>query len=713
MQSPLIEKYINEKRWVNWKLVPVKDKDGNVKHTKVPYQTKTVKAKSNDPLTWNTYEAVSTAADNGSNGFAGVGIMLHDGKLICIDIDHVVEDGKVKHAQADIILALLKKANTFTEISQSGTGLHIFLECTTPFVPLANKKAPFEVYADVRFIATTNNPFNKAIPVRTVDEAEILQILSIIGYPWGKGTDSTESVKQISHTMPDEEVLERMFASKNGEDIKKLYEGDTTKYDDDESRADMALLSTLAFWTGKNATQMEVIWRSSPLGQRKKTQGRAEYRKRSIDNAIAACKNVYTPRGVSTVNTEFLTQWTKAHGEVIIPCKENVLIALRITDGLAGTLRYNEWLDTKEVLTPKKEWRRYEDNDKNLIQTILAQNYPDYALRTASDSYVINAVLQYCKENAVDPAKEYFESLVWDQKPRLHEWIQRTYNTIGYEKEYEAFGTQWLKALVKRVCVPGCKFDNVLVLEGKQGIKKSTSFRVLAEDWYAEITTNPNNKDFFMLMQGKTIVEFSEGELQDKASDKLLKSIITTQIDAFRSPYGREIEERPRRCVFAMTTNDAKYLKDSTGNRRWLPVSCVGEVNIDWLKENREQLYAEAYHRAVTFNENLYDGLNTETVKEMQDDRRQERFEETKIIDWYYDRSQKEREEGYTLEEVYDMAIGKGEERMNQLHNVIIPPILKNTLRLETVRRIKDGKRRVLYIPTEETTKRFPPVTLF
>jgi len=710
MIYPLIEKYGAEKRWVNWKLVQLE----NGKTTKVPYQTKTVKAKSNDPSTWETYETVEEQADNGSNGFAGVGIMLHDGKLICIDIDHVVKDGKVIHEKAETILALLKKANSFTEISQSGTGLHIFLECSTPFVPLANKKAPFEVYADVRFIATTNNSYGKALPVRTVDEEEMIQILSITGYPWSKN-DTTTEIKTVPHSMSDEEVVERMFSAKNGEDIKKLYEGDCTKYEDDESRADAALLSTLAFWTGKNASQMESIWKASPLGQRKKTQSRPDYRKRSVENAIASCKNVYSPKHLPS-ETKFLTQWTKAHGEVMIPCKENVLIALRITEDLSNHLRYNEWLDTKEVMTGNNVWRRYEDNDKNLIQTILAQNYEDYALRTASDSYVASAVLQYCKENAVDPAKEYFESLVWDQKPRLHEWIQKTYNTVGYEKEYEAFGTQWLKALVKRVCVPGCKFDNVLVLEGKQGIKKSTSFRVLAEDWYAEITTNPNNKDFFMLMQGKTIVEFSEGELQDKASDKLLKSIITTQIDAFRSPYAREISERPRRCVFAMTTNDAKYLKDGTGNRRWLPVACVGEVNIEWLKENREQLYAEAYYRAVTLDENLYEGLNTETVKEMQNERRQERFEETKIVDWYYDRSQEAREDGYTLEEIYDEAIGKmqvGQENMNQLHNIIIPPILKNVLFLETVRRVKNGKRKTLWVPTEETTKKFPPVDPF
>lgn len=713
MISPLVQKYGNESRWVNWKLVTLE----NGKLTKVPYQTKTIKAKSNDSSTWQKYEAVSVALDNGSNDFAGIGIMLHDGKLICIDIDHVVENGKVKHAQSDVILALLKKANTFTEVSQSGTGLHIFLECSTPFVPLVNKKAPFEVYADVRFIATTNNPFMNYgnIPIRVVHENEILQILSTIGYPWGKDKNTSNDNQVVSNeasNLTNEEILEIMFRAKNGETLKKLYEGDTTDYDDDESRADMALLATLAFYSQRNASQMEMIWRSSPLGQRKKTQERKDYRDRSIANAIANCKTVYKPKekGI-TQEVKFLTKSVKHEGkyiDIVIPCKENILIALRVTDGLYGKLRQNLWTKRMEVFEDNK-WRNFDDNDVNIVRSILANSYNDLAFIAAQKSDVISAIEQYAFENAVDPAIDFFKSLVWDGVPRIDTWIQKAYNTTGYEESYKAFGRQWLKGLVKRVMEPGCKFDYVLVLEGPQGIRKSMSLSTLtSKDWHNEIIASPSDKDFFMLMQGKMIVEFSEGETHDRASSKMMKSVITRTVDTYRNPYGRFANDNYRRCVFAMSVNDLKYLRDETGNRRYLPVRCGSSINIDWIAGNREQLFAEAYHYAITLGENIYEGLNTEEIRDMQEDRRQQRYEETRIIYWYEGKTREEREEGFTIEEVFDMAIAKDGDRYQQLHNYIIPPILTNILKLKEVRRKKDGKRRTVYIPTEETYKKFP-----
>lgn len=702
MNSPLSKRYGDEVRWLNWKLEKVNDK-----LTKIPYYSKIHKASSVDQKTWITYGEACTALDNGSNGFSGVGIVLHDSKLVCIDIDHVVENGKIIHEQADIILKLLKVCDSFTEISQSGTGIHIYLELGFDFTPIVKKKAPFEIYTNGRFICVTENSYDKTPKeVRLIKtEEELLKILNTIGYPWGREIQEYKQSQISSITMTDDEVLEKMFNSKKGLEAKELYNGDSKLYENDESREDYALCSMLAFWTGKNAEQVERIWFNSPLGSRKKTQSRKDYRQETVNKAIINCKNVYTPR---VVQEEFLTQFSKQHGEIIIPCKENVLIALRITDGLSGKLRYNEWTGRKEIFDIDGKWRPFEDNDINIIQSVLANNYKDLALRTASDSFVNKAVLQYAKENSVDPAKEYFQSLVWDGVPRLDTWIKNTYNTVGYEKEYATFGTQWLKGLVKRVVDAGCKFDHVLVIEGEQGLKKSTAFKTLGKDWYVEVTISPNNKDFFMVMNGKMIVEFSEGEIQDRASHKLLKSVITTQIDTYRNPYEREVQDRPRRCVFAMTVNDSKYLKDDTGNRRWLPVACGSWINVDWLEENRDQLFAEAYHKAVTLNENLYDGLSTQTIKDMQDARREERFEEIKIVDWYQYRSKEEREEGYSLEEIYDSAIGKGEDRINQLAYKVTGSVVKNVLKLKEVRRVKDGKRKTLYIPTEETYKKFP-----
>jgi len=390
---------------------------------------------------------------------------------------------------------------------------------------------------------------------------------------------------------------------------------------------------------------------------------------------------------------------------VVIPCQENVLVALRITDGIRGKFRYNIWLERRETLLECNEWRAVRDNDYNLVKSILANTYEHMALITAAPTVVAAALVQYCEENSVDPAREYLESLKWDGTSRLASWISTVYHTEGNDEEYSIFGTQWLKGMVKRVIHPGCKFDNVLVLEGEQGTKKSTSLRVLGGDWHIELTTSPNDKDFFMLMKGHMIVEFSEGEIQERASMRHLKSVITTQVDTYRAPYGRETEAHPRRCVFAMTTNDSKYLKDETGNRRWLPVACNGDADIEWLEENRDQLFAEAYYRAITLKESVYEGLSNETIREMQDARRMERVEEQDIVEWYNELSYTKKSKGITLREVFDGAIKRDGVIFNQLHNQIIPPILKNVLKLKYVRKMINYERKYIFIPTDNTWK--------
>jgi len=410
----------------------------------------------------------------------------------------------------------------------------------------------------------------------------------------------------------------------------------------------------------------------------------------------------------------FITTYTKSAGEVVIRCQENVLVALRHDPQLKGKFRYNMWLERKETTLDWHTWRPVRDNDYNIIKSILANSYTHQALISASTEYIVSATAQYCEENSFDPAKDYFESLVWDQTPRLDDWLISAYNVEATD-EHKAFGSQWLKAMVKRVVVPGCKFDHVLVLEGDQGVGKSTSLKelgnIMNEDWHLEMVTTPTDKDFFMLMRGKMIVEFSEGEIQERSSMKLLKSIITQQVDVYRNPYGRETEEHPRRCVFAMTTNDNRYLKDETGNRRWLPIECNGTVNMAWLKENKEQLYAEAYHRAITLKESLYEGLYTDKVREIQESRRIERVEEELIVTWFINTSYKDKENGYSVRDVFDLAIGKGKEGQvfNQLHNAIIPPIITNILKLKQERRLnEDGQRLRKYYPTEATYKLFP-----
>ncbi len=280
----LIKKYGKEKIWVNWKL---EKKDG--RPTKVPYDVNTGRrASSTNPMTWTTYELAKSTREK-------IGIVLHNKLLVCIDIDHVLIDGKLDntHTEKEKIAGLVFEADTFTEISQSNTGLHVFLALTAPLNLTRHKIAPYEVYNDGRFIATTGNSYGEERDVRTVTPEEALRIIEMVIPQTKKETDYVSTVSSMVENFSDTEIIRKMFAAKNGDSIKALHDGDISKYKDDASSGDMALCSHLAFWTNKNITQMERIWLASPLGSREKTEDRKDYRDRTIQKAVSNCKEVY------------------------------------------------------------------------------------------------------------------------------------------------------------------------------------------------------------------------------------------------------------------------------------------------------------------------------------------------------------------------------------------------------------------------------------
>lgn len=735
MSSPLIEKYGAEKRWLNWRL---ETRDG--KTTKIPYMTKSKKGSSTDPKTWTDYENAATAADNGSNKFDGVGIVLHDSKLICIDIDHVVVDGKVFSAVSEKILKLLKAANSFTEISQSGTGLHIFLALDKPYSPVSNKKAPFEIYSNGRYIATTNKPYGKkALPLRTIDEAELLQILKHIDYPWNtedeipneSATSETSSIKGEQEDLTDEQLLDKMFRSKNGEEIKKLYNGDITAHDNDTSKADMSLLAHLAFWSRKNGHQMERLWMASPLGNREKTIKRKDYRTRSIANALKKCKTVYTvPEDklvLQSPTLDLLFTLDNKGNKIYMQNTENMARILRKYPVFADRFRYDEFRNIMEIKDFRtNEWRGIIDSDAIMIQTKISILFPYFG--KVGKEMVYDAMIHVSRENTFDSALAYITALKWDQVPRLDTWLTSTYHVEDNEY-HRAVGANWMKGLVGRLVYPGSKFDYVLVLEGEQGTKKSTSLSILGQmtpkyNLHIETTMSTDSKDFFMQFQGKAIIEFSEGETLSRTEVKRMKAIITTPSDKYRPAYGRMSEDFPRRCVFAMTTNQSEYLKDETGNRRWLPVACEGNADIDWLKENKDQLFAEAYHRLVIGKETTHE-FPEEATRKAQASRRISDPNTELIMNWYINNCPlKQKEDGVSIQDVYAGAFlgnfsgnGKGLDRAKEM---TIATVLKDELGLEkrrtslrdvqAVRYFDDARRYIIKTELEELMNPMPTI---
>lgn len=691
----LVRTFGEQKRWVNW---VAKEVEGRI--TKVPL------AKSDDPTTWVKYADLPNKEQ--------VGIMFGMKKnLLGIDIDHCLNGQElVDDERREAIFDLLKVADTYTEISPSGTGLHLFLQIDGALDLISNRKGGYECYTTGRYFTVTNQPYGGDKPVRIVSIDEANEILSIIGYPWKadvkQSTDSLTRSAEKSPTLDDETVLKKLFSGKNKDKVLALYNGDTSQNDNDDSSADLALCMHLAFYTGKNAEQMERLWLGSPIGNRKKTQERKDYRARTISAAIDKTSEVYIPREKKVLNPESVAEGIapitledmglyftldKEGNKKYSLIQENINIILEKHPHFAGRFRRDEFLDTDQLLI-NGEWVTQRDIHEVLIQSELSKVLPMF--NRVSPTMIQRAIQKVAHDNRMDSGKNYITSLTWDGVPRIDQWLQNVFH-VADDEYTRKVGSNWIKGLADRLAHPGCQFDYVLVVEGGQGAKKSSVFRqIVLPDWHLETERSPGEKDFFVEMTGKAVIELSEGQSNASVDVKKMKSIITKRKDTYRSPYGRTSTDHPRRSVFCMTTNDDDYLKDTTGDRRWWPVTSVGQADVQWVTDNRDQMFAEAYHRITVLKETTYEVPEHEAL-ERQEDRRQKDANTDSIVAWYLKQNVYKRKEGVSTLDVYIGAFFGGEKPQNlaisRLHQISIASVLTTTLRLKKRRTMVEGMR--------------------
>jgi hypothetical protein len=208
------------------------------------------------------------------------------------------------------------------------------------------------------------------------------------------------------------------------------------------------------------------------------------------------------------------------------------------------------------------------------------------------------------KNRPVDSLRDYVRGTRWDSVKRLDTWL-----SVYLDAEDDAYtalvGRKWMIQAVARALNPGCKADNVLVLEGKQGVQKSTALSVLGgcgRFFTDQLPDNLGDKDASLAMNGTWIVEMSDLQSLSKTRVTTMKAFITRQVDRFRPPYGKNLIDTPRRSVLAGTTNEKGYLVDETGNRRFWPVACGDEEEgspaiaqrLQALRADVDQLWAEA-----------------------------------------------------------------------------------------------------------------------
>lgn len=286
------------RQWIVWVLEP--NPEPEKKPRKIPYRAFSGKrkAETNNPETWGTFEQ-AVAYHQSQKWVTGIGFVFSGTEFVAVDLDDCLQDGKIEPWAQEIMNAL----STYTEVSQSRTGLHFIAKGKLPAG--SRRKGKVEMYdaSSPRYFVMTG----KAIGGRSVEsrQAEIEAVhAKYLGEEKKKELSKPQPQRHTTpvETLPldDYALLEKARAARNGGKFSRLWGGDTSGHGQDHSASDLALCGLLAFWTQNDAAQMDRLFRSSGLMRDKwdkkhHSDGRT-YGQGTIEKAIADCREVYEPQ---------------------------------------------------------------------------------------------------------------------------------------------------------------------------------------------------------------------------------------------------------------------------------------------------------------------------------------------------------------------------------------------------------------------------------
>lgn len=290
-----------------------------------------------------------------------------------------------------------------------------------------------------------------------------------------------------------------------------------------------------------------------------------------------------------------------------IGCLENVVAILLKDEAWQNVLAFNEFTNAMEKrgkppfdLATLGDWTDADDIETRLW---LSQKFD---LR-ATEKDVAAAIGVVGNRAKYHPVRDYVEATPWDGKPRLDTWLLHYLGAVLLDDDedlrsadyYALAGAWWLISAIARIYRPGCQADHVLLLEGQQGVGKSSTLRKLFGQWASDTPIRIGDKDSYGALRGVWGYELAELDAFNRAESSASKAFFSAVQDKYRPPYGHRDILVKRQNVFAGTTNHDQYLRDSTGNRRYWPVRC-GAIRLrgpDSLETDVEQLWAEALVR--------------------------------------------------------------------------------------------------------------------
>lgn len=309
--------------------------------------------------------------------------------------------------------------------------------------------------------------------------------------------------------------------------------------------------------------------------------------------------------GVPATNDTEAANWMKklkVSSQTGLPLKtiDNIWIILENDPLLRGKFAYNEFAGRGEVFgrlpwSSSDKRRFWEDSDNSGAYWYFEKYY-----QITGNGKIDAALDLHAAAHSFNEITGYLQSLVWDGTPRL-DTLFIDYLGAADNEYVRAVTRKAFTAAVARAMTPGVKYDYMTILSGPQGIGKSTLLYKMSKGWFNDSIRTFEGKEASELLQGVWLVEVSELDAFRRTEVSRIKQFLSLQADRFRAAYGRHVKEMPRRCVFFGTTNNAEYLQDKSGNRRFWPV----DVGVQEKKKNVfqdldlevDQIWAEAVMR--------------------------------------------------------------------------------------------------------------------
>ena len=284
----------------------------------------------------------------------------------------------------------------------------------------------------------------------------------------------------------------------------------------------------------------------------------------------------------------------------------NTVLILKHLHGLAGLVAYNELQQAPfkqhpapwDPPSPKSEAfrpRPWVDSDDANLYCYMEEHFGLSNRANTDDALRIVA-----GDAAYHPVRDYLSGLKWDGVERLDTMLVD--HMAAEDSRYvRAVTRKWMCGAVARVMRPGCQFDNMLVLTGKQGLGKSKLMQIMSRGWFTDsLTRMDGSKESYEALDGAWIVEVAELAAAKRSESEQLKNFISKREDKYRKAYGKRQGTYPRQCVFYATTNDKEFLRDRTGARRFWPVEIKGidhGMLTGLTDEVVDQIWAEAVVR--------------------------------------------------------------------------------------------------------------------